>query len=135
IYSTAPLAAISDREFAFGKAVTLLVAVVGVAAIHARWKHRRLRPSDGLLGAALAFLLLSFFGPDTMGADGVYIRMRLVFYFYFCAMLWIAAQGMASSVKKTVALAALGISATLFATRIPTYLELDRQVREYVSAD
>jgi len=134
IYSVAPIASTSDAEFIFGKALAGLVAVVSGAAVYLRWKDRRLRPNDGLFIAAAAFLLLSFFGPDTVGNDGVYIRLRMVFYFYFALILWIASQGISRRLQKLVAPAAIGISILLFVSRAPVYAELDRQIREYVSA-
>ena len=117
-----------------GKAVALLVACVAMFAVYSKRRDLRLRRQDGLLLATFTFLTLSFFGPDTIGSDGVYIRMRVVSYFYLVLILWMAAQTIPASVRKIAAVAAVSISVLLFVSRVSAYAELDRQIREYVSA-
>jgi len=134
IYSVAPIASVSDGEFLFGKAVAFLVACVGICAVYSKRRDLRPRLQDGLLLATCVFLLLSFLGPDTIGTDGVYIRMRVVTYFYLVLILWIAAQQIPAYIQKMVASAAVIISILLFISRVSAYAELDRQIREYMSA-
>ena len=133
IYSVAPIASTSDGDYTFGKAVAALVAVIGSVAVFSRRKEQELRLHDGLVVAAIVFLVMTITVPDTVG-DGTYIRMRLIFYFYFALIFWIAAQPLSKTILRCSAGAAVLISALLFVSRASAYAELDRQVTEYMSA-
>ena len=135
IYSIAPIASCSDGELLFGKAVAAIVGIVGIAAVYLKLRDGRLRFHDGLLAATVCLLVLTIIGPDTMGTDGVYIRMRLVFYFYFILILWMSSQVVPKALAAVTAVLAVLISGLLFVSRAPMYAELDRQIDEYLSAD
>ena len=115
----------SDVEYIFGKAVAVLVAFVAFFAIRSKWNDRTLQPNDGLLLAATGIMTLIFMGPDAIGWGGL-IQMRLVFFFYFALILWMAAQHIPPRVAKGAAAASVLISVMLFVTRAPAYAELDR---------
>lgn len=128
------LVAIDRVEIFLAVAVMLVlfVAVVHLVLVRAG-RGPRLRPHDGWLLAAGAFVVLYFVVPDVVAA-GAHVSDRLALFAFLCVAAWIGAGAVpAPSLRRTaLALGALAVVAT--GVRLEKQLALSSLMEEYVAA-
>jgi putative flippase GtrA len=128
------LVSIDRTELFLGAAVTLTLFVGVVHLLLARpTRGPRLRPHDGWLLAALAFVVLYFAVPDVVAA-GAHVSDRLAWFALVSIALWIGsgAGPWASQRRLAGALAAIGLVA--LGIRFQKQVELSAHLEEYVAA-
>jgi putative flippase GtrA len=128
------LVSIDRREIVLAVAVALVLFVGVVHQLLARAARAgglRLRPHDGWLAAALAFVILYFAVPDVVAA-GAHVSDRLALLAFLSAAAWIGGGAAPAMRRAAGALAAIAVVALV--VRLDKQRQLSALVGEFVSA-
>lgn len=128
------LVAIDRRELLLSSAVTFVLFVSLVHLLLARpTRGPRLRPHDGWLLSAGAFVVLYFAVPDVV-AGGAEVSDRMALFALVSLALWIGAGAAPRASQRRIAGALAGIAVVALALRLEKQLELSGYLEEFVSA-
>jgi putative flippase GtrA len=128
------LVSIDRREIFLSAAVVLVlfVAVVHLSLARAT-RGPRLRPHDGWLLAALAFVVLYFAVPDAVAA-GAHVSDRFALFALVSVAIWVGAGAGPAVSQRRVAAALAGLAVAALGVRHDKQRELSALVAEFVSA-
>jgi putative flippase GtrA len=127
-----PLVAIDRRELFLAGAVSLVLVVTVVHVVLTR-TSRTLRPQDGWLAAALAFLVLYFALPD-VAVSGAYISDRLALFAALCALAWIGCGSAPAAALRRFGIALSAVALLALGVRIEKQRAIAGYLEEYQSA-
>ncbi|HEX9051907.1 MAG TPA: GtrA family protein, partial [Anaeromyxobacter sp.] len=128
------LVSIDRRELFLGVAVTLTLFVGVVHLLLARaTRGPRLRPYDGWLLAALAFVALYFGVPDVVAA-GAHVSDRFALLALSAVALWVGSGAAPLRSRRRVAVALAAIAVVALGVRFQKQRVLSRYLAEYVAA-
>jgi hypothetical protein len=114
--------------------------VLGLGALLALEVGRRRRPRRGsaFLLATGVVIALYFTVPDRLLSDrlatAAFVSPRLLLYAYLLAIFVVAARPSGRRVRRGLQVAGAAAAITLMLVRVPSYVALDVQLEEYVSA-
>lgn len=126
------LVGVDRREVFLAAGVSLAIAV-GVAHVVLARSTRLLRPHDGWLVAAIAFVVLYFAIPDVVAA-GAYVSDRMALFAFLCALAWIGAGAAPAAGVRRIGVALSALALLLVGVRMEKERVLSGYVGEYVSA-
>jgi putative flippase GtrA len=128
------LVSIDRRELFLGAGVVLVLFIAVVHLLLARGtRGPRLRPHDGWLVAAAAFVVLYFAVPDVVAA-GAHVSDRFALFALVSVAIWVAAGAGPAASQQRVAVALVTLAIAALAVRHDKQRELSALVAEYVSA-
>lgn len=128
------LVSIDRRDIPLACAVSLVlfVAVVHLALLRAT-STRTLRPHDGWLVAAIAFVILYFAIPEVVAA-GAHVSDRLSLLAFLSVTAWITAGAAPAIAVRRVALSLAAIAVVAAGVRFEKQRVISGYVEEYVAA-
>ena len=128
------LVSIDRKELFLGVAVTLTLFIGVVHLLLARaTRGPRLRPYDGWLVAAAAFVALYFAVPDVVAA-GAHVSDRFALFALASVALWIGSGAAPSGSRRRLAVALAAIALVALGVRFEKQRQLSDYLAEYVAA-
>ncbi|HET8538707.1 MAG TPA: GtrA family protein [Anaeromyxobacter sp.] len=128
------LVSIDRRELFLGAAVSLTLFVGVVHLLLARpGRGPRLRPHDGWLVAALAFVGLYFGVPDVVAA-GAHVSDRFALFALVSVALWIGSGAAPLRSQRRLAAALAAVAVVALGVRLDKQRKLSAHLDEYVAA-
>lgn len=126
------LVSFDAKEVLVALSVVAGFVLVTTYLLTARPRPVRAAAEDGLLVAAVVFLLLYFLMPAAL-AGGLFVNYRLTLYPFFALILWFAAQPTAHRAKAAVLALGAGSTVALGLLHFSAFARLNTALAEYVS--
>jgi hypothetical protein len=131
--SMTELVSFDTAEYLLGTIFFRLLLLFSGALLIAKLVTRQWQRQDALLAVCSVLLVMYFTVPEFM-SGGAFVTHRVALYVFLGFILWLGAQRYPPLVTAGVQAFAVVVSLAFLAVHVRKYVELDGQLREYMSA-